>query len=46
MGSGLMDAQGRMLEQDEFRALFTLGDRRAAGAAAPPQGLVLEEVYY
>ncbi len=30
----------------DYRALFDVGDRREAGPAAPPQGLVLEEVYY
>ncbi len=31
---------------EHFRALFETGDRAAAGPAAPPRGLVLEEVTY
>ncbi len=42
----LLDVHGGRLTNEDVRRALTTGDRQAAGATAPPQGLFLDEVWY
>ena len=42
----LMDEHNGKRTKDDIRRALACGERKAAGATAPPQGLFLEEVWY
>jgi tRNA pseudouridine38-40 synthase len=45
VGTMLLEGQGKMTPED-FEAVIVARNRKAAGAAAPPEGLFLVEVRY